>query len=141
MVVCHVTAGLQFCPNPPAFPAPEYWIEFTSPMAFCAFWMTVFASCADAIPAPSASNNTSIIHILLAIIPPAVVLRELLYLGLGVRAHYTTVGRLAHALRIGYTGPFKFVTCALSAATAQMFSNVWCPREDSNLHVLANTRP
>src|SRR6267378_5489570 len=107
MVVCHVTAGLQFCPNPPAFPAPEYWIEFTSPMAFCAFWMTVFASCADAIPAPSASNNTSIIHILLAIIPPAVVSRELLYLGLGVRAHYTTVGRLAHALRIGYTGPFK----------------------------------
>src|SRR3977135_1935180 len=104
MVVCHVTAGLQFCPNPPAFPEPEYWIEFTSPMAFCAFWITVFASCADAIPAPSASNNTSIIQILLAIIPPAVVSMELFCLGLGVRAHYTSAGQLVHALRIQYNG-------------------------------------
>src|SRR5580704_14574142 len=46
--------------------------------------MTVFASCADAIPAPSASSITSIIHLLLVIIPPAVLSRELICPDLGV---------------------------------------------------------
>src|SRR6266849_6542455 len=65
-------------------------------MAFCAFWMTVFASCADAIPAPSANKSTSMIHVFLAIIPPTVFPREYLCLDLGVRADYTSDGRLAH---------------------------------------------
>src|SRR5882672_176777 len=69
--------------------------------------MTVFASCADAIPAPSANNNTSIIHVFLAIIPPAVFPTELLCLDLGVRADYTSVGRLAHPLRIDWMGPVQ----------------------------------
>src|SRR5579864_6276143 len=60
--------------------------------------MTVFASCADAIPAPNASNSTSIIHVLLFIIPPAVFPRELACPVLGARADYTSVGRLAHRL-------------------------------------------
>ena len=29
----------------------------------------------------------------------------------------------------------------LALATAEVFWNVWCPREDSNLHTLAGTRP
>src|SRR5260221_527770 len=78
MVVCHATVGLQFCPIPPAFPLPEYWIDFTSPMVFCAFWITVFASWADATPTPNASNNTNMLHPFFVIIPPEIRLRELL---------------------------------------------------------------
>src|SRR5712691_3970525 len=76
LVTCQGTFGFQFCPYPPALPLPEYWIEFTSPMAFCAFWITVFASCANAVAAPSASNSTSMAHFLLDMFPPEIPPRE-----------------------------------------------------------------
>src|SRR5580704_18686398 len=88
-VGCHGPPGCQLCPKPPIFPVAEYWIDWTSPMAFWAFWIAVFASCARATPDVSAPITATFIQACLGITPPRSPLRENFCPGLYVvRRHF-----------------------------------------------------
>jgi hypothetical protein len=47
------------CWNATSFADPEYVMDFTSPNAFCALAITVFASCAIAFPHRYATQNAT----------------------------------------------------------------------------------
>jgi hypothetical protein len=58
------------CWNDTSFADPEYVMDLTSPNAFCALAITVFASCAIALPHRNAKQIATTANLLNTATPP-----------------------------------------------------------------------
>src|SRR5689334_5276586 len=89
--------SVEFAPHcwkDTSFADPEYVIDFTSPNAFCALAITVFASCAIAVPHRNAMHNAttaSFFDTVLLLFPPYSLSRN-------------PVSRLLQICRLRYSG-------------------------------------
>src|SRR5262249_36701736 len=62
--------GFTFCPIAKSNPDPEYSTVFSDPIAFVALSITVFASCANAVPYSSIPAANTAMHFLFMFVSP-----------------------------------------------------------------------